>query len=333
MVNNMGTPGYPEGVPHWSIKTLLAHKLKVALKPKPSRNYAGLLPSEFRNLTIGEGVLERHGKDVADALKDSLENVTTRLDSHPPYSYVAYMETPHNGCEGGLMLVDILRGHRGGQVMQESPYAGFIPDIAIYPPNESDPSCCIEVVDTSLPSERKLIEMTRRGVEVYQVSTKESNPLVVLEEPVVVTPLVTSRCGKVLRQEIEKVYAFWEKATDPFVGIRFYPSGTQEYLVGEQQDRYGGPGWSYGDNEVRGLVRLDAAWPSLAHVSPAGRPRTITRELFVDYLMYSKTAMIVDAHKREEGLEDSPLGHVRLTHLESIIIKNINDLLHMVRFP
>ena len=50
------------------------------------------------------------------------------------------------------------------------------------------------------------------------------------------------------------------------------------------------------------------------------------------YLMWQKTRIIVGAHEREEGVEDSPRGHIRLTQAEDIIISHMNDLLHMVRF-
>ena len=118
----------------------MAHKLRVALKPKPPRRYAAFLPSEFRNSSPN------------DEMPYDLQRVTERLDSNPPYSFVFYDEPAHDGCDGGWMLVDILGGCLGGQVLQESAYAGFIPDIAVYPPNASDPSCVIEVVDTSPPS-------------------------------------------------------------------------------------------------------------------------------------------------------------------------------------
>ena len=32
---NMGTPNHPEGVAHWSVKTLMWHKLRMALKAQP----------------------------------------------------------------------------------------------------------------------------------------------------------------------------------------------------------------------------------------------------------------------------------------------------------
>ncbi len=302
----------------------MAHKLRVALKPKPPRRYATILPSEFRNLSLSD--------EMPYNLKTSLERVMERLDSHPPYSFVFYDEPAHNGCDGGWMLVDILSGCLGGQVLEESAYAGFIPDIAVYPPNASDPSCVIEVVDTSPPSVQKLKELKRRGVEVYQLNASKENPQVILEEPVIVDPLVTQRCGQSLRHEVWNIARFWQQATEPFVGIRFFPSGTQEYLYGERADDTHNS-WNIGKPEVRGLARWEVAWPSVQHVTPVGRPRTISRELFMAYLMWLKTWMIQAAHHREARLEDSPAGHIRLSQVESITIKHIEDLMHMVRFP
>ena len=51
------------------------------------------------------------------------------------------------------------------------------------------------------------------------------------------------------------------------------------------------------------------------------------------YLMWERTRIVSGAHEREEGLYDSPAAHIRLTRLEALVLKHINDLLHMVRFP
>ena len=120
----MGTPAHPEGLPHFSVKALMAHKLGVALWPKPPREYATFLPSEFRNVSLGDS--------MPAALKQALENVMERLYSRPPYSFVIFNEPPHGDCDGGVMLVDLLQGCKDGYVNQEQPFAGYIPDVAVY---------------------------------------------------------------------------------------------------------------------------------------------------------------------------------------------------------
>ena len=135
---NMGTQGSPEGVPHWSVKTLMWHKLNRALMAKP-RSYASPLPTEFRNVNIPS---EFNDPLLNQALTRAMERVDHRLG----YSFVAYDEAPHNECEGGYMLVNILGGMQGGRVLLETPFAGFKPDIALYAKDADMPSCIIEVV-------------------------------------------------------------------------------------------------------------------------------------------------------------------------------------------
>ena len=49
---NMGTPMHPEGLPHFSVKALMANTIKAALKLRPAREYGTFLPKEFRQATI-----------------------------------------------------------------------------------------------------------------------------------------------------------------------------------------------------------------------------------------------------------------------------------------
>ena len=320
----MGTPGNPEGLPHFSLKALMAQKLGVALRTNEAREYGTLLPSEFRKVDVPERMPEK--------FKLSLKRVMDRIDSRPRYSFLAFDEPPHDSCVGGPMLVDILRDCRGGYVLQECPFAGYIPDIALYPSADAaGPSCVIEVVDTSPPSTRKLRELERRGVAVYQLDAKKASPLSVLEDPVPVQPLVLPPCGKALRKEIEQIDLFWESAQEPFVGIKFYPSGTQAYLYGEQ--KVGSLSWSHGEPEIRGLSKLQVDWSSVPFVSPVGTPHTVRRETFMAYMMWLKANVLIKVHKREATLDDKPDRHVRLTQLESALIRHIDDLMHMVRIP
>ena len=78
----------------------MAHKLGVALRPKAPREYATLLPSEFRDVSLDDS--------MPAELKQAFEGVIKRLDSRPPYSFVIFNVPPHgdqDDCkvsEGGL---------------------------------------------------------------------------------------------------------------------------------------------------------------------------------------------------------------------------------------
>ena len=324
MTNNMGTPAHPEGVPHFSVKALMAHKLGVAMRPKVPREYATLLPSEFRDVSLDDS--------MPAELKQAFEGVMERLDSRPPYSFVIFNEPPHGDCDGGVMVVDILQGCQGGYVSQEQPFAGYIPDIALYSSSDAPhPSCIFEVVDTSPPSNQKLRTMERLGVTVYELGAKQKNPLSVLEEPVPVRPLVLPPCGQSLRWEMDRLERFWDQAEAPFVGIKFYPSGTQQYLYGEQ--KMGSNSWTHGDPEIRGISRLRDFRKTVPHVTPSGRPRTINRETFMAFLMWLKGKLITVAHirAREEGHDWG--GNISLNGVETTMLSQIDDLMHMVRYP
>ena len=324
MTNNMGTQAYPEGLPHFSVKALMAHKLGVALRPQAPREYATLLPSEFRNVSLDNS--------MPAELKQAFEGVMERLDSRPPYSFVIFNEPPHGDCDGGVMVVDILQGCRYGYVNQEQPFAGYIPDIAVYPSGDApQPSFIIEVVDTSPPSDQKLRAMERLGVTVYELGAKQMNPLSVLEEPVPVRPLVLPPCGQSLRREMDRLELFWDQAEAPFIGIKFYPTGTQQYLYGEQE--MGSTSWTHGDPEIRGISRMRDLGKTVPHVTPVGRPRTIKRETFMAFLMWLKGKIITVAHIRasEEGHEWG--GNISLNGLEATMLSHIDDLMHMVRYP
>lgn len=324
MTNNMGTPAHPEGLPHFSVKALMAHKLGVTLRPKAPREYAALLPSEFRDVSLDDW--------VPAEVKQAFQRVMERLDSRPPYSFVIFNEPPHGDCEGGVMVVDILQGCQGGCVRQEQPFAGYIPDIAVYPSADAQqPSCIIEVVDSSPPSDRKLRAMERLGVTVYELGARQKNPLSVLEEPVPVRPLVLPPCGRSLRREMDLLEWWWDQAEAPFVGIKFYPSGAQQYLYGEQE--MGSNSWTHGDPEIRGISRLRDLRKTVSHVNPVGRPRTIKRETFMAFLMWWKGKLLTAAHMRasDEGHEWG--GNISLNGVEATMLSHIDDLMHMVRYP
>ena len=324
MTNNMGTPAHPEGLPHFSVKALMANKLGVALRPKSSRQYASFLPSEFRDVSLDDS--------MPAELKQALQRAMERLDSRPPYSFLIFNEPPHGDCDGGVMVVDILQGCQGGYVSQEQPFAGYIPDIAVYSSADTlQPSCIIEVVDTSPPSNQKLRAMERLGITVYELAARQKNPLSVLEEPVPVRPLVLPPCGQSLRREMDRLERFWDQAEAPFVGIKFYPSAAQQYLYGEQET--GSTSWTHGDPEIRGIGRLQHGGKSVPHVNPVGRPRTIKRETFMAFLMWLKGKLITVAHIRASKKGHEWGGNISLNGVEATFISHIDDLMHMVRYP
>ena len=75
---NMGTPNHPEGGAHWSAKTLMWHKLRMALKAQP-RAYGSPLPRELRNIAV-----PNEWDDPR--LTQAVERVMDRVDSRPGYS-------------------------------------------------------------------------------------------------------------------------------------------------------------------------------------------------------------------------------------------------------
>ena len=302
----------------------MAHKMSVALGPKAPREYATLLPSEFRDVSLDDS--------IPAEMKQVFESVMERLDSRPPYSLVIFNEPPHGGCGGGVMLVDILQGCRNGYVSQERPFAGYIPDVAVYSSADApQPSCIIEVVDTSPPSGQKLSEMERLGIPVYELGAKQKNPLTVLGEPVPVRPLVLPPCGQSLRMEMDRLEMFWDQSDAPFVGIKFYPSGSQQYLYGER--KLGSNSWRHGDPEIRGISRLRDLRRTVPHITPSGRPRTIKRETFKTFLMWLKGKIITVAHMRASQTGHEWGGNIPLKGVEATMLSQIDDLMHMVRYP
>jgi len=173
--------------------------------------------------------------------------------------------------------------------------------------------------------------MERLGITVYELGARQKNPLSVLEEPVPVRSLVLPPCGQSLRREMERLERFWDQAGTPFVGIKFYPSGAQQYLYGEQE--MGSTSWTHGDPEIRGIGRLHHGGKSVPHVAPVGRPRTLTRETFMAFLMWLKSKIMSLAHIRASKEGHKWGGNISLNGVETTFISHIDDLMHMVRYP
>ena len=323
MTKNMGTREYPEGVPHWSFKTLLAHRLTRGLQA-PQYGYGEAMPHEFRKMSIPD--------TFPDIVKESIVHATERVDPFSHFVYVAFQEAPHEDCEGGYMLVNLLDGLEGGRVAVEEPFAGFIPDIALYAKDADNPSIVLEIVATSAPSPAKLKAMQDYGIEVYRIDVADSNPRSMLSSggAIGVDALVTDRCGKSLRKEISMVWMAWEHSEHPFVGIRNYPSGTQEYLVGEHNPY--DVEWHRGDPEVRGLTKILTTADVAPRVQPLlGSTRTISRELFTTYLTWVGCVCLQMAYARERECQDTPNGYIRLKQIENMLLEGSTALLRMVR--
>ena len=321
---NMGTQSHPEGLPHWTVKSMMAHKLRSALRA-PARKYGALHIGELRNVTVPTQ-LQNPG------LTKALERVADRVDPWPGFSYIGYKENPHGGCEGGTALVNILDGMEGGRVEMETPFGGYIPDIAVYPKDAEQPSCIIECVDTSPPSPAKVKALDRLGIPVY-VLRAHKGAWDVLHQPCVEVEAVgcTVLCGKKLRKEVGELMREWGESPRSFIGICNYPSNSQSYLWG-QHDAYATLEYHYGDPEVVGWARNDpAAWPRIPMVAPIDNcTRHISRKLFMDYLMWQRQISL----QLEAATRDATDQEAR--KLRGFLVRNvryIDDLLRMVHCP
>ena len=112
---NMGTPTSPEGIPHWSTKELIGRRITSALQSTAAAHYGS--PTNRDRMTYAK-------VSPSQALQWS---VTW------PYWYVWFYEQPHDGCEGGITVVDLVReAGKNGEVRVESDWLDFRPDIGIY---------------------------------------------------------------------------------------------------------------------------------------------------------------------------------------------------------
>ena len=162
MTINMGTPHHPEGVPHWSAKELIAHSIRASLEAGVASRprYYGA-PTNRTLTTLAEVAPWLYGQ----------------WSTTWPYWYVVYNEQPHEGCQGGMTVVDLVREVGKGEVKTEADWLDFRPDIAVYREREVNPAFVLEVVDTSQPSQKKLRAFKTEGVEVYKVDVKNIGTL------------------------------------------------------------------------------------------------------------------------------------------------------------
>ncbi len=250
MTTNMGTPESPEGLRHWTAKSLLAHRLRRGME-NAGRSYGAPFRRELKNVSISENL------DASQHLKTTLAHMQDRLDCIPPLAFAIFDEPSHDDCAGGAMIVNLLDGMRSGDVKCEEPFGKYIPDIALYLEGASSPHIVIEVVHTNSPSERKRGLYEAQGIAAFTLHAKgyDDPRAIVARAAVEVSALSNAPCGRALREEIgalDKYITDKHKSGEhPFVGIKAYPSGTQEYIVGTY-DPLKDEEWHYGEPEVWG---------------------------------------------------------------------------------
>ncbi len=280
MTMNMGTPNHPEGVPHWSAKELIGRAIRHSLDTSTSRQ-----PRSYASMSIR----------MVQTIVDTVPGAAVDWNDTWPFWYVGYNESPHDGCEGGITLID-LAGEVGntGEVRVEGDWLEFWPDIAMYREGSPTPAFVLEVVDTSEPSQRKIDTFKASGVEAYKVDLKGIGNLRtwIKYNPMLVQPLVVNRCGKAQRDIVKKVIDYWdnllvEQGLWPWVGYYHYPTGVRQYgYGGVERWPDGDNGWAYGDREVIGLQRDHADWGQPMRITPEGRGRTLSKKEWLDCLAY-----------------------------------------------
>ena len=275
-MDNMGTPGHPEGVDHWAIKTQVARKLQRSLEATP-RAYGEPLPFELRNVKVG--IDEPPG--VVQALQDIVDRPwqmpgNAEHCSRPGWACVLYREPQHEGCEGGLAVVNILRGLRGGRVLVEEPYRGYQPDITLYGKDCQEPSMFLEVVATSQPSPQKLAAFKRWGIPAYRIEAEVGN---ISCEPMQACVL-EAPCRATWRAEAMKLKNHMDRSP-AFIGLKNWPTKAQAYIFGEH-DPYADCQVRYGEPEVYGFSNVGPQPFSL--IKPVTE-RAISQDLFLTYLV------------------------------------------------
>ena len=218
---NMGTPGSPEGLPHFTTKAMVSMLLRAAVNSKAheGRQYATPLPHELRKVDLS-GINDLR-------FQAAMQRVMERLETRLPCFFVCYHEPPHGGCDGGLAVLDLLRGSSHMRVVEEGVYRGFRPDIALYDSGSSRPSAILEVVATSPPSDWKCQFMERDGIALFQIDAI-TEPLVILEDPVPMLPVeavVNAPCGKAFRANLAEVNRYLAATPNPLsASSSFHPT-------------------------------------------------------------------------------------------------------------
>ena len=298
---NMGTPDNPEGMPHWTAKSLLTHRLRRGMQNQ-GRRYGTPFSREFRNVTIPDGI------DAPKDLKATLGYLQERVDRISPLAFAVFEEPPHDACTGGFMVVNLLDGMRNGNVKCEEPFGNYIPDIALYRDGASVPHIVIEVVHTNSPSERKRIFYEAQGVSAFvlRVNADDDTRGVVGRTAVEVSALSNAPCGRALREEVGELDKYitdrHKSGEHPFVGIKAYSSGTQEYIVGTY-DPLIDVEWHDGKPEVLGFCPTPVRWdspPMLASMEE----RSVTKHAFLAYIVISIERMARFIHEERVSVQE-----------------------------
>ena len=281
MTANMGTPYNPEGMPHWTAKSLLAHRLGRGMQ-NAGRAYGAPFSREFRKVSIPAY--------APDDLKATMQHEQERVDSISPLAFVIFDEPPHGDCAGGVMMVNLLEGMRGGDVKCEEPFGNYIPDIGLYRKGASAPYIVIEVVHTNRPSKRKREFYKAQGIIAFELHVDNDSDIrgVVGRASVSVSSLSHAPCGGALREEVSRndKYLFdkIKSGEHSFIGMETYPSGTQAYIRGTY-DPIKDQHWSYGEPEVFGWCPTEARWNSPPRIAPIEEQSVSKPAFLMDMLM------------------------------------------------
>ena len=289
MKMNMGTPGSPEDIPHWSTKELIGKKITSAIHSTVATYY--MAPSNKLRMVFSTVV-------PSQALQWS--------DTWP-YWYVWFNEQPHDACEGGLTVVDVARAAgKNGEVRVESDWLAFRPDIGIYREGEFNPACVLEVVDTSSPSPRKLRAFETKGVEAYKVNVKSMRGnlrTTIQYNPLFVAPLANSTCGQAQRAIVNRMLVYWTHLFDQgflsWIGCCFYPTGTKAYMYGGVRDE-DGDSWSWGDPDIKGVQMDSCDWGGPMQITSAGPRKTLSKTQWLDAITHLRVLCVLGIGGRNE---------------------------------
>ena len=302
MTANMGSPNNPEGLPHWTAKSLMAHRLRRGMQ-NSGRCYGAPFSRQLRNVAVPDGL------DAPQGLETTLEHLSERVDSISPLAFAIFDEPSHDACVGGAMVVNLLEGMRNGEVKCEESFGDFLPDIALYREDASTPHVVIEVEHTNPPSERKIGFYKAEGVVAFALNVNGYTDVraAVHRTVVEITALTNPPCGRALREEIMRLDRYitdkHESGEHPFVGIKAYPSGTQEYIAGIY-DPLKDEEWQNGEPEVMGFCPTPVRWNSPPRITPLEQ-RSLTKRVFLAYMVISLERCVASFHISRSAQEKS----------------------------
>ena len=315
---NMGTPNYPEGLPHWTTKALLAQRLRRGMQNE-GRRYATPFRRELRNINLPSGL------SVPEGLQGATQRLEDRVDEISPLAFAIFDEPAHDGCEGGVMVLNLLEGMRGGRVECEKPFGNYIPDISLYRNGESEPHVVIEVVTTSEPTEQKKRFYEEQGIVAFVLHVgRDDNVRAVTGRPAVwVSALSNAPRGRKIREQIGIIDKYivdkHANGESPFVGIKSYSSHTQEYIYGTY-DPHEQHEWQWGDPEVYGFCPTPEVLNSPQMLTPL-ESRSISKAEFLAYMVIALERTISFYHECDTPQEKAvyrALGNCAMDLLDAV---------------